>query len=102
MSQEGWTAYFTDHAANTQDDNNFPSLANIEAFAAANGKPMSFPEWGLIGGWPDDPSYVDGMAQMFKDDNFAFESYFDSNTDGVIPLGSAIPNATNAYSNAFG
>jgi hypothetical protein len=102
VSQEGWTAYFTDHAANPLDDNNFPSLANIEAFAAANGKPMSFPEWGLVGGWPDDSSYVSSMAQMFDRDNFSFESYFDSNTDAVIPLGSSIPNATAAYSNAFG
>jgi Glycosyl hydrolase family 26 len=102
VSQEGWTAYFTDHAANTQGDSNFPSLANIEAFATANGKPMSLPEWGLIAGWPDDPAYVAAMGQMFNQGNFSFESYFDSNTDAVIPLGSAIPNATNAYSDAFG
>jgi Glycosyl hydrolase family 26 len=102
VSQEGWTAYFTDRAANILGNSNFPSLANVQAFAAANGKPMSFPEWGLIGGWPDDASYVDGIAQMFNENSFSFESYFDSNTDAVIPLGSAIPNATNAYVNAFG
>ena len=38
-------------------------LADFEAFAAAQGKPMSFPEWGLStvpSG--DDPGYIDGMA----------------------------------------
>ena len=102
VSQEGWTPYFTDRAANPQGGSDFPSLAGLEAFAAANGKPMSFPEWGLIRGWPDDPSYVAGMAQMFNQDNFSFESYFDNDSDTVIPLGSDIPNATAAYSNAFG
>jgi hypothetical protein len=102
VSQEGWTPYFTDRAANPQGNNSFPSLANIEAFAAGNGKPMSFPEWGIIGGWPDDANYVTDMGQMFNQDNFSFESYFDNNTDAVIPLGSAIPDATAAYSNVFG
>jgi hypothetical protein len=106
VSQEGWAAYFTDRAAvssvSTPGDNNFPSLANIEAFATANGKPLSFPEWGLITGMPDDPTYVTDMGQMFNDENFSFESYFDSGTNEVIPLGLAIPSATSAYSRAFG
>ena len=102
VSQEGWAAYFTDSAASTPGDDNFPSLANIEAFAAANGKPLSFPEWGLIAGMPDDPTYVTDMGQMFSDESFSFESYFDNSTDQVVPLGSAIPSATNAYSHAFG
>ena len=103
-SQEGWSAYYTDTAAlaSTQGGSNFPSLANIEAFAAANGKPMSFPEWGLISGMPDDPTYVTDMGQMFNDDNFSFESYFDSGTDAVSPLGPDIPSATSAYSHTFG
>ncbi|MGD0701327.1 MAG: glycosyl hydrolase [Trebonia sp.] len=101
VSQEGWSAYYTDKAASTPGDNDFPSLADIEAFAAANGKPLSFPEWGLINGWPDDPTYVTDLGQMFSDDNFSFESYFDESTDEVIPLGLAIPNATAAYSQAF-
>jgi hypothetical protein len=101
VSQEGWAAYHTDSSDST-GDNNFPSLANIEAFAVANGKPLSFPEWGLLTGMPDDPTYVTDMGQMFNDENFSFESYFDNRTDGVAPLGSAIPNATIAYVLAFG
>lgn len=98
VSQEGWAAFTTDGAGN---DPTFPSIASMEAFAAANKKPLSFPEWGISVDGPDDPAYITDMAQMFKQDNFAFESYFDSNDDGIAPLGSAIPNATAAYSQAF-
>jgi len=101
VSQEGWGAYSTDSAANTPNDPSFPSLDNIEAFAATNGKPLSFPEWGLDAGTPDDATYVADMAQMLSQDDFAFESYFDSNNDGIAPLGPTIPNATAAYSQAF-
>jgi hypothetical protein len=41
------------------------------------------------------------MAQMFKQDDFSFESYFDDNDDGIAPLGSDIPEATAAYAKAF-
>jgi hypothetical protein len=101
VSQEGWAAFSTDSAANTPNDPDFPSIANIEAFAAAHGKPLSFPEWGLGSDAADDAAYITDMARMFKQDNFSFESYFDSNGDGIAPLGSAIPNATAAYSQAF-
>lgn len=101
VAQEGWAAYSTDSHTNTPNDRNFPSLANIEAFAMANGKPMSFPEWGLDNGEPDDAAYITGMAQMFNRDDFSFETYFDADDDGIVPLGSAIPNATAAYSQAF-
>ena len=101
VSEEGWAAYSTDSAANTPNDPSFPSLDNIEAFAAANGKPLSFPEWGLEAGMSDDATYVADMGQMFSQDDFSFESYFDTNSDGIAPLGSTIPNATSAYSQAF-
>jgi Glycosyl hydrolase family 26 len=99
VSQEGWAAFSTDTFGS---DPTFPSIASIEAFAVAHGKPLSFPEWGLTGDQPDDAAYITDMAQMFKRDAFAFESYFDSGSDGIASLGSAIPNATAAYSKAFG
>ena len=37
---------------------------------------------------------------MFNSSDFAFESYFD-NDDGIAPLGSSIPKATAAYSQAL-
>jgi hypothetical protein len=99
VGQEGWAAYSTDSAASGASDPNFPSLANLEAFAVAKGKPLSFPEWGLGAG--DDPAYMTGMGKMFKSDNFSFETYFDNNDDGITQLGSAIPNATSTYAQAF-
>jgi hypothetical protein len=99
VAGEGWTAYSTDIDRNTTANPYFPSIANTEAFAASHGKPMSFPEWGL--GSADDPTYVTNMAQMFNNDNFSFQSYFDTNEDGITALGSTIPNATAAYSQAF-
>ena len=101
VSEEGWEAYSTDSSANTPNDPNFPSLANIEAFAVANGKPMSFPEWGLGAGMPDDATYMADMGQMFSTDDFSFESYFNTDGDGIAPLGSSIPSATAAYSRKF-
>ena len=101
VSQEGWSAYANDSSANTPNDPNFPSVNNLEAFAVAHGKPMSFPEWGLGQGTPDDAAYVADMGQMFNNDDFAFESYFDTNDDSINPLGSSIPDATSAYSKAF-
>lgn len=99
VSQEGWQAFATNSAANTPNDPDFPSVANMEAFAAANKKPLSFPEWGIS--VTDDAAYVTDMAQMFKQDDFSFESYFDDNDDGIAPLGSDIPDATAAYAQAF-
>jgi beta-mannanase len=101
VSQEGWTAYSKDTFLNKANDPNFPSLVNIMAFAKAHNKPFSFPEWGLGDGKPDDTEYVAGLAQIFDDSEFSFESYFDTKTVGIVPLGPAIPNATAAYSHAF-
>jgi beta-mannanase len=99
VSQEGWQAYYTDSAS--YPGAGFPSLANIQAFAVAHNKPMSFPEWGLSTPGPDDATYVTNMGQMFKNDNFAFESYFDPGNDGIAQLGSSIPNATATYTKSF-
>jgi hypothetical protein len=101
VSQEGWSAYANDSSANTPNDPNFPSLNNVEAFAVAHGKPMSFPEWGLGDGTPDDATYVNDLGQMFNSDDFAFQSYFDVNADSIMPLGSDIPNVTAAYAKNF-
>jgi beta-mannanase len=101
VSQEGWAAYSTDSASRGATDPNFPSLANIEAFAVAKGKPLSFPEWGLSAG-SDDTTYVTKIAHLFNSGDFAFESYFDVSDSGVTPLGAKVPNATAAYARAFG
>jgi uncharacterized protein (UPF0333 family) len=97
VAKEGWQAYYTD--SSSYPGAGFPSLSNIEAFAKANGKPMSFPEWGVTS--TDDGTYVTDMGQMFNSDDFSFESYFDVGDDGIPQLGSSIPNATAAYTKEF-
>jgi hypothetical protein len=101
VSQEGWAAYATDSTENTLDNPDFPSLVNIANFAKGMGKSLSFPEWGIAIGTSDDARYVTEMAQAFNSNTFSFESYFDTNTAGIAPLGAAIPDATAAYSQAF-
>ena len=78
-------------------------LSAFKAFATAQGKPMSLPEWGLVsvaGG--DDPAYIKGIGQMVNSGNFAFQAYFDANDDGIIPLGASAPAATAAFGQQFG
>ena len=91
----------TDSASGAFHDPGFPSLVNFEAFAAANKKSLSFPEWGLNAALPDDAAYVTDMAKLFKAKDFAFESYFDNGHSGIAKLGPSIPKATAAYSQAF-
>jgi len=98
VAQEGWAAFSTDSSSTGESDPNFPSIANIVTFAEDHGKPLSLPEWGDTSS--DDVGYVNNLAQLFYRDDFAFESYFDSG-DGIIPLGSSIPDSTAAYSRAF-
>lgn len=99
VGEEGWAAYSADSAARGSKNPDFPSLVNFESFAAAHGKPLSLPEWGLGAG--DDPAYVTSLMQMFKNDDFAFECYFDTGSGGIAQLGPAIPDATAAYAKAF-
>jgi hypothetical protein len=100
VGQEGWKPYTTNSSNHNAKNPNFPSVANIEAFAVARHKPMSFPEWGLTSGH-DDATYVTDLARMFNSDDFAFQSYFNAKDDGIAPLGSAIPKATAAYAKGF-
>ena len=99
VAQEGWQDYYTDSLSGPGA--NFPSIANFLAFAHANNKPLSFPEWGINQGTSDDATYVTNMAQLFNANDFSFEAYFDTGGDGIQQLGSGIPNATAAYTKAF-
>jgi len=96
VTQERWKAYSTDSSSPGASNPDFPSLANIEAFAVAHHKPMSFPEWGL-GTGDDDAAYVTDLARMFNSYDFAYQSYFDNHDNGIALLGSSIPKATAAY-----
>ncbi|HEY5266560.1 MAG TPA: glycosyl hydrolase, partial [Acidimicrobiales bacterium] len=80
-------------------------LNDFEAFAAAQGKPMSFPEWALAtipsGG---DPAYINGIGSTVANGNFAFETYFmgGGTNSKALPLGSSTPLSNAAYQNWFG
>ena len=74
----------------------------VAAFAAAHGKPLSIPEWGLSppgaeGGAGDDPTYIEGLASIIKDDDVTYNSYFDRGaSSGMLPLQDA-PQSLAAY-----
>ena len=82
-------------------------LETIGSFAEQNGKPLSIPEWGTKSaaenGNGDDPYYVTAVAQYIEQDgDFAFQSWFDTGTKGVLQLTSANPETLYAYQQAFG
>jgi outer membrane protein OmpA-like peptidoglycan-associated protein len=78
-------------------------LADFEAFAAAQGKPMSFPEWGLsTTPSGDDPGYINGMGSTIANGDFAFETYFDVGDDDTLALSSSTPLSLDAYQEWFG
>lgn len=74
-------------------------------FANAHDKPISIPEWGVgppsvKQGGGDDPSFVYGIANVVRDQNVAYQSYFFTNS-WVQGLAS-YPNSLNAYRASFG
>jgi hypothetical protein len=89
----------------TRLDEEPEGIAQIAAFAHTNGKPLSFPEWGLVssasGGGGDDPIYVQGIAAAIKDNNVVYQSYFDKPTGGVLPLQN-VPNSLSLWKKYFG
>jgi Glycosyl hydrolase family 26 len=81
-------------------------LTDITNFAHSHSKPLGLGEWGTqlggtSGGLGDDPFYVQGIAAWVAANNVAFHCYFDSATDGIIPLSSSFPLTLAAYSAAF-
>jgi len=77
-------------------------LASFEAFAKAQGKPMSVPEWGLASTPSgDDPGYVDGIGSAVDNGDFAFQEYFDIVDGASMMLGSGTPLSVAAYQQYF-
>lgn len=81
-------------------------------FAAAHGKPLAFPEWGLVsdssrplsvGG--DDPGFIRHMYAWFASHNTAFEDYFDFDPAGqasfAISNRGVFPRAAAEYQRLF-
>jgi beta-mannanase len=88
----------------TQLEREPAGLLHFEDFAAARGKPMSFPEWGLmLDPSGDNPGYVDGIGATINRQDFAFETYFDANLEirPYLPLGSRTPLSLAAFQKWF-
>jgi hypothetical protein len=81
-------------------------LQTILDFAKAHNKPISLPEWGvgtptssnLAGG--DDPTYIQGLANLIANNNVAFQTYFYAH-EWATELQTG-PQSLTAYKNAFG
>jgi hypothetical protein len=78
-------------------------------FAAAHGKPMTFPEWGISNrhdgyGGGDSPYFIGQMYEWIRTNNVAYHMYFeyaDSNSDYAIFDGKT-PNAAHRFVELFG
>jgi len=68
-------------AARWNDVYNGPEgIATVLRFARAHGKPISIPEWGIAPvsehGFGDDPTFVNGIARVVKNNPVVYQSYF--------------------------
>jgi hypothetical protein len=78
-------------------------------FAAAHGKPMTFPEWGISNrhdgyGGGDSPYFIGQMYEWIRTNDVAYHMYFeyaDSNSDYAIFDGKT-PNAARRFVELFG
>ncbi len=78
-------------------------LDAVEAFAAANGKPLSIPEWGTVSTQGDDPAYVTGMANFIASNDVAYQSWFNDGDQSIYQLDpTQDPLSLSAYAAAFG
>ncbi len=77
-------------------------LDEVAAFAAANDKPLSIPEWGTLSTQGDDGAYVTAMANFIASHDVAYNSYFNADVDNVYPLDPSVaPLTVTAYRAAF-
>ncbi len=88
-----------------------PALTAARQFAAAQGKPLAFTEWGDIirsdgHGLGDDPLFMTNMVTWMKNpaNNVAFETYFDFDPSGLNSqlTGGDFPNSLAAFKAALG
>jgi hypothetical protein len=65
-------------------------IRDVLHFAGTHGKPMSFPEWGLLNREPptlgggDDHAYINGIARIVRRKRVAYQSYFDKYDSAVL------------------
>ncbi|WP_243718263.1 glycosyl hydrolase [Actinomadura sp. 7K534] len=69
-------------------------------FAAARGKPISFPEWGLFRN-SDNPEYIQGMHDWIMSHDVVYQTITDYCPHGVWACG-ANPRSSHVYRELFG
>jgi hypothetical protein len=103
-----WNYLLNLNGSNVQGGLNFWT-----SYAASVGKPVVFPEWGVVnkdaamaggGGGGDDPYFINQMHSWVGSHNVAWETYFDADaSDGYHRLDTTrFPNAAKAYRQDFG
>jgi hypothetical protein len=83
-------------------------IADCRDFAAARGKPLVFPEWGLYGtgdvycGGGDNPLFIDRMADLFEATRPDLQAYFDLDWGGRPTVLDNFPDGKARYRERFG
>lgn len=81
-------------------------IGDVLSWATAHHKPLSIPEWGL---WPpgpqalgggSDPSYINHIAAVVRNEPVAYQSYFFDEKEGALL--SESPSSLAAYRRHFG
>ncbi len=107
---QSWAAHRADPAARWNEYLKAPNgLRWHRDFAAAHGKAMTFPEWGIANrsdgyGGGDAPYFVEQMYEWIRTNNVAYSMYFeyaDNVTDYAIFAGRT-PNAAQRLVELFG
>ena len=107
---QSWIPGYKDPAKRWQDAVNMPyGLKWHREFAAAHGKPVTFPEWGLAirddgHGGGDAPYFIERMHEWLASSNVAYHAYFEYDApDGQHRLtGTEFPNAAERFRALFG
>jgi hypothetical protein len=104
---ESWATPQT--PANAWASTDLPALTAAAQFAASNGKPLAFGEWGVAirsdgHGLGDDPYFINQMVAWMRGNNVTYESLFDANSGGVNSLltGGSFPSSLAAFSADLG
>jgi hypothetical protein len=86
--------------------NQTDGIRDVLRFAAAHGKPLSIPEWGLWTSGPGtlggggDPAYIDGIGGVVRNNRVAYQAYF-YNHDAATLLANS-PWSLESYRRHFG
>ncbi len=107
---QSWGAWAADPAARWNEFvNQHNGMAWHAAFAAAKGKPMTFPEWGLVDrpdghGGGDNPYFLEKMHYWIATHNVAYHLYFeDSDPNAQYAVFSGrFPAAARTFVRLFG